>query len=246
MLTRSDGTEACSFERKELSWTQNGDTSPGTACIAWQTDDSRNLLQIQSSCGGWLMFLLLQLHLSSNSAQIYFPQTLADGLEVVRIMMILCLSLSFVHNLFLGLEFTYFIPQTKYVFFITVFLSFFTGILLLCALILYQLKLKQGQSVYYSTYKITWIIFTAYLSVSFFMASGILSLLECKKSTSACACGTLIHTPERESEDIEESESSVKIVSLPENAAAPRSIVHTREGSPNRPQLQTRRVTWAL
>ncbi|XP_025320930.3 transmembrane protein 225 isoform X2 [Canis lupus dingo] len=169
-----------------------------------------------------------------------------DGLEVVRIMMILCLSLSFVHNLFLGLEFTYFIPQTKYVFFITVFLSFFTGILLLCALILYQLKLKQGQSVYYSTYKITWIIFTAYLSVSFFMASGILSLLECKKSTSACACGTLIHTPERESEDIEESESSVKIVSLPENAAAPRSIVHTREGSPNRPQLQTRRVTWAL
>ncbi|XP_038391757.1 transmembrane protein 225 isoform X2 [Canis lupus baileyi] len=169
-----------------------------------------------------------------------------DGLEVVRIMMILCLSLSFVHNLFLGLEFTYFIPQTKYVFFITVFLSFFTGILLLCALILYQLKLKQGQSVYYSTYKITWIIFTAYLSVSFFMASGILSLLECKKSTSACACATLIHTPERESEDIEESESSVKIVSLPENAAAPRSIVHTREGSPNRPQLQTRRVTWAL
>ncbi|XP_038391759.1 transmembrane protein 225 isoform X7 [Canis lupus familiaris] len=120
------------------------------------------------------------------------------------------------------------------------------GILLLCALILYQLKLKQGQSVYYSTYKITWIIFTAYLSVSFFMASGILSLLECKKSTSACACATLIHTPERESEDIEESESSVKIVSLPENAAAPRSIVHTREGSPNRPQLQTRRVTWAL
>ncbi|KAM8955170.1 transmembrane protein 225 [Lycaon pictus] len=169
-----------------------------------------------------------------------------DGLEVVRIMMILCLSLSFVHNLFLGLEFTYFIPQTKYVFFITVFLSFFTGILLLCALILYQLKLKQGQSVYYSTYKITWIVFTAYLSVSFFMASGILSLLECKKSTSACACATLIHTPERESEDVEESESSVKIVSLPENAAAPRSIVHTREGSPNRPQLQTRRVTWAL
>ncbi|CAD7690096.1 unnamed protein product [Nyctereutes procyonoides] len=169
-----------------------------------------------------------------------------DSLEVVRIMMILCLSLSFVHNLFLGLEFTYFIPQTKYVLFITVFLSFFTGILLLCALILYQLKLKQGQSVYYSTYKITWIVFTTYLSVSFFMASGILSLLECKKSTSACACVTLIHTPERESEDIEESESSVKIVSLPENAAAPRSIVHTREGSPNRPQLQTRRVTWAL
>ena len=80
----------------------------------------------------------------------------------------------------------------------------------------------------------------------FSFSPGILSLLECKKSTSACACATLIHTPERESEDIEESESSVKIVSLPENAAAPRSIVHTREGSPNRPQLQTRRVTWAL
>ncbi|XP_032283643.1 transmembrane protein 225 [Halichoerus grypus] len=168
-----------------------------------------------------------------------------DGLEVVRIMMILVLSLSFFHNLFLGLEFTYLIPQTKHIFFITVFLSFFTGILLLCALLLYQQKLRQGQSVYYSSYKITWIIFIAYLSVCLFMASGILSFLECKQSTKVCPCVTLIRIPERERQDIEESENSFKVVSSPD-AAMPRSIVHSREDSPNRTQLQTRRVTWAL
>ncbi|XP_027436514.1 transmembrane protein 225 isoform X3 [Zalophus californianus] len=122
-----------------------------------------------------------------------------DGLEVVRIMMILVLSLSFFHNLFLGLEFTYLVPQTKHIFFITVFLSFFTGIL---------------------------------------------SFLECKQSTKVCPCMTLIRIPERERQDTEESENSFKVVSSPD-AAMLRSIVHSREDSPNR-QLQTRRVTWAL
>lgn len=41
--------------------------------------------------------------------------------------MISVLSLSFFHNLFLGLEFTYLIPQTKHVLFVTVILSVFTG-----------------------------------------------------------------------------------------------------------------------
>ncbi|XP_073760139.1 transmembrane protein 225 isoform X2 [Callorhinus ursinus] len=167
-----------------------------------------------------------------------------DGLQVVRIMMILVLSLSFFHNLFLGLEFTYLVPQSKHIFFITVFLSFFTGIFLLCALLLYQQKLRQGQPVYYSSYKITWIIFTAYLSICLFMASGILSFLECKQSTKVCPCMTLIRIPERERQDTEESENSFKVVSSPD-AAMLRSIVHSREDSPNR-QLQTRRVTWAL
>ncbi|KAM9079901.1 transmembrane protein 225 [Megaptera novaeangliae] len=46
------------------------------------------------------------------------------------------------------------------------------GILLLCALLLYQQMISQGESVYYSSYKITWIIFTAYLSVFFLIVSG--------------------------------------------------------------------------
>lgn len=74
---------------------------------------------------------------------------------------------------------------------------------------------------------------------------GILSFLECKQSTKIFPCLTLIHTPEKESQDIEESDSSIKVVPSPE-AAIPRSIVHTKDDSPNRPQLQTRRVTWAL
>ncbi|XP_059260590.1 transmembrane protein 225 [Mustela nigripes] len=167
-----------------------------------------------------------------------------DGLEVVRIMMILVLNLSLFHNLLLGLEVTYLIPSTKRILFITAFLSFLTGILLFCALVLYHQKLRQGQSVYYSSYKISWIIVTGYLSVCLFMASGTMSLLECKQSTKICACVALFPTtPQRESRDAEESEGSV--VSSPK-AAMPRSIVHTREDSPDRPQFQLRRVTWAL
>ncbi|XP_032724913.1 transmembrane protein 225 [Lontra canadensis] len=166
-----------------------------------------------------------------------------DGLEVVRIMMILVLNLSLFHNLFLGLEVTYLIPSTKCILFITAFLSFLTGILLLCALLLYHQKLRQGRSVYYSSYKISWIIVTGYLSFCLFMASGTMSLLECKQSTKVCACVTLLPTSQRESQDVEESKGSV--VSSPK-AAMPRSIVHTRKDSPDRSQFQVRRVTWAL
>ncbi|XP_004427240.1 PREDICTED: transmembrane protein 225 [Ceratotherium simum simum] len=174
-----------------------------------------------------------------------------DDLEVVRIMLILVLSLSFFHNLFLGLEFTYLIPQTKHTLFIIVFLSFLTGILLLCALLLYHQKLRQGQSVYYASYKITWIIFTAYLNVFVFIACGILSLLQHKQSINSCACLTIIHKSASESQDIQQSGNSIKVISLPARTAMPRSIVrvhssHTKEDSPNKSQIQTRRVTWAL
>ncbi|XP_039106171.1 transmembrane protein 225 [Hyaena hyaena] len=168
------------------------------------------------------------------------------GLEVVRTMMILVLSLSFIHNLFLGLEFTYLIPQTKRTIFITVFLSFFTGLLLLCALLLYHQKLSQGKFVYYSSYKITWTIFTAYLNVSLFVASGVLSLLQYKQSINSFACLTIIRTSDREIKDIQESRNSIKVTSSPDQPAMPRSIVHTKEDFPNRPQVQTRRVTWAV
>uniref|UniRef100_A0A8C4L5Y2 Transmembrane protein 225 domain-containing protein n=1 Tax=Equus asinus asinus TaxID=83772 RepID=A0A8C4L5Y2_EQUAS len=149
-----------------------------------------------------------------------------DNLKVVRILMIWVLSLSFFHNMFLGLEFTYLIPQTKLVLFVNVFLS----ILLLCALLHYHLNLRQGQSVYYASYKITWIIFTAYLNVFFFIVSG-----ECLQE---------IH-------DIQQSESSIRGTSLPACTAMPHSIVrvhstHTGEDSPNKSQIQTHRVTWAL
>ncbi|KAI5943337.1 Transmembrane protein 225 [Manis javanica] len=143
-----------------------------------------------------------------------------ENLEVVRIMMVLVLSLSFIYIFFLGLELFYRIRQTKHVLYIMVFLSFFTGILLLCAL-LYQQKLRQGESVYYSSYKITWIIFTAYLSVFFFIVSGFLSLLEHKQSIRGCACLTTIDKPAKESQDLEPSGTSVTVVLLPERTAMP-------------------------
>ncbi|XP_016072953.1 PREDICTED: transmembrane protein 225 [Miniopterus natalensis] len=172
-------------------------------------------------------------------------------LEVVRIMMILVLSFSFFHNLFLGLEFTYMIPQTKYILFVTVFLSFFTGILLLSALLLYHQKLRQGRSVYYSSYKITWIISTAYFSVFFLFASGILSLLEYKQSMNSCASRATIRNFAREIHDSVQSGTSIQVISLSESTSKPRSIVHVHSSNsdkdvPVASQIQKRRVTWAL
>ncbi|KAK2508638.1 hypothetical protein MC885_020455 [Smutsia gigantea] len=172
------------------------------------------------------------------------------NLEVVRILMVLDLSLSFFHNLFLGLEFTYLIPQTKQVLYIVVFLSFFTGILL-CALLLYQQKLRQGESMYYSSYEITWIISTAYFSIFFFIVSASLSLLEHKQSISSCACLATTDKPAKENQDLEPSGTSIKVVSLPERTAMPRSIVHVHsthrtENSPKKSHVQARRVTWAV
>ncbi|XP_004688865.1 PREDICTED: transmembrane protein 225 [Condylura cristata] len=168
-----------------------------------------------------------------------------DKLEVVRIMMILVLNLSFLHNLFLGLEFTYMIPQMKYILFIPVILGFLTGSLLFFALLLYHQKLRQGQAVYYSSYKITWITFIAYLNVFCFISSGFLSLLS---QSHSCSCLNIIRLCPIKHLDAQPSEIAVKPVSLPERTAMPRSIVrsHCREDSLNKPHSQTRRVTWAL
>ncbi|XP_036132087.1 transmembrane protein 225 [Molossus molossus] len=172
-------------------------------------------------------------------------------LEVVRIMMMIVLGSACFQNFFLGLQFTYMIPQTKYVYFMSVFLSFSIGTLLLSSLLLYQQKLKQGQSVYYFSYKITWIIFTAYLSVSFIFCSGIFSFLEYKQSVNTCTCQTTITNSARESQDTQQSDSSNQVIPLPEQISIPRSIVHmntedSKEGFPKASQIQKRRVTWAL
>nr|KAF6404305.1 transmembrane protein 225 [Molossus molossus] len=166
-------------------------------------------------------------------------------LEVVRIMMMIVLGSACFQNFFLGLQFTYMIPQTKYVYFMSVFLSFSIGTLLLSSLLLYQQKLKQGQSVYYFSYKITWIIFTAYLSVSFIFCS------EYKQSVNTCTCQTTITNSARESQDTQQSDSSNQVIPLPEQISIPRSIVHmntedSKEGFPKASQIQKRRVTWAL
>ncbi|OWK17151.1 TMEM225, partial [Cervus elaphus hippelaphus] len=131
-----------------------------------------------------------------------------DGLEVVRNILIVVFGLSFMHNLFLGFEFTYMIPQTKYTLIMTACFAFLTGnflssvtafpvlwlrytaakldpplkwhgpldktsgILLLSALLLYHHMLTQGESVYYSSYKVSWIIFTAYLNILLLFTSG--------------------------------------------------------------------------
>uniref|UniRef100_A0A8B9YL21 Transmembrane protein 225 domain-containing protein n=1 Tax=Bos mutus grunniens TaxID=30521 RepID=A0A8B9YL21_BOSMU len=162
----------------------------------------------------------------------------SDGLEVIRNILIVVLSLSFMHNLLLGFEFTYMIPQTKYTLIMTACLAFLTGILLLGALLLYHHMLRQGESVYYSSYKISWIIFTAYLNVLFLFISGFLSLLQYKQPIDGSGI-------------MEQHGVSIKVVSLPAGTAMPRSIVrlhsaHMKEDSPERLNIQARRVTWAL
>ncbi|XP_002754578.1 transmembrane protein 225 isoform X1 [Callithrix jacchus] len=167
-----------------------------------------------------------------------------DDLKVVRIMMMSSLGLSFLLTLILGMKFTYLIPQNKYINLFTTILSFLSGILLLWALILYDNKLKQGQSVHFSSYNINWIMYTAYLNIFFLFVCGIFSLLEYQLSTGSCTCLN-IHKSDKE---CKESENHIKGISLPERTAMPRSIVrvHTvnsKEGTLNK---QTHHVTWAL
>ncbi|XDC86072.1 hypothetical protein R6Z07F_017245 [Ovis aries] len=173
----------------------------------------------------------------------------SDGLEVVRNILIVVLSFSFMHNLLLGFEFTYMIPQTKYTLIMTACLAFLTGILLLGALLLYHHMLNKGESVYYSSYKISWIIFTAYLNVLLLFASGFLSLLQYKQSIDGS--GSLIHKSARKSQVMEQHGVSIKVVSLRADTTMPRSIVrvqstHMKEDTPEKLNIQARRVTWAL
>ncbi|XP_006180349.2 transmembrane protein 225-like [Camelus dromedarius] len=172
------------------------------------------------------------------------------GLKVVRDMMLLVFSLSLLHNLLLGLEFTYMIPQTKHILFMTASLSFFTGALLLSALVLYQHHLRQAESVYHYSYRVTWNFFIAYSTIFFFIASGFLSFLQHKQSMNSSASLTIIPESAQEDQVMEQSGASVKDLVLPADAAVPRSIVHVHatqaKDSPSRTQVQGRRVTWAL
>ncbi|XP_055211804.1 transmembrane protein 225 isoform X2 [Gorilla gorilla gorilla] len=72
--------------------------------------------------------------------------------------------------------------------------------------------------------------------------SGILSLLECKLSTSSCTCLN-IHKSDNE---CKESENSIEDISLPERTAMPRSIVRAHTVNSLNKKVQTHRVTWAL
>ncbi|XP_006148888.1 transmembrane protein 225 [Tupaia chinensis] len=169
------------------------------------------------------------------------------SLEVVRILMIMVLSFSFFLNLFLGLEFTYMIPRNKYVTLFAAFLGFLSGALMLCAILLYRQKLEKGKSVYFSSYKESWVTATSYLNVFFLFASGILSLLQCKCPTSSCSCLN-IHEFARKHGGGKQRRSSIQVISLPQRTEMPRSIIrtHTKEGSLDESQVHTRRVTWAV
>ncbi|XP_020007746.2 transmembrane protein 225 [Castor canadensis] len=169
-----------------------------------------------------------------------------DDLEVVRIMMMLILGLSFHVNLIMGLQFTCILPQNKYMHFIIAFLSFFTGLLLLCTLIKYHLNLIQGQSIYFSGFKITWVILTAYASIVFFITCGVLCLIQCKWCTS-CGCLKTL----KSDEDLRQGGSSIKVIS--ERTAMPRSIVRVqstnmnlKENFTNKPRVADRHVSWAI
>ncbi|XP_076968129.1 transmembrane protein 225 isoform X1 [Tamandua tetradactyla] len=173
-------------------------------------------------------------------------------LEVVRTMMILTLILSFHFNLILGMEFTEIIPQTKYIHLFTAFLSFLTGILLLSAFLYYHHKLKQGQATYFFRYKLTWIPFTVYINVIFYIICGIFSLLHFKRSIKSFACLNTIHESVRERSHGMPSGKSIKVISTGNPTVMPRSIVHAHSVNPKEdaviksPTVQARRVTWAL
>uniref|UniRef100_A0A452FWL1 Transmembrane protein 225 n=1 Tax=Capra hircus TaxID=9925 RepID=A0A452FWL1_CAPHI len=168
---------------------------------------------------------------------------LSDGLEVVRNILIVVFSFSFMHNLLLGFEFTYMIPQTKYTLMTCNSLSSATSILLLIVLLLYHHMLTQGESVYRSSYKVFWVIVTAYLNTLLLFASdeclqGFLSLLQYKQSINGS--GSLITIPKSARESQVMEQRSFKVVSLPAGTAMPHSIVwihsaHMKEDSPKRP-----------
>ncbi|XP_023617827.1 transmembrane protein 225 isoform X1 [Myotis lucifugus] len=173
-------------------------------------------------------------------------------MEVIRVMLIIVLSLSYFYNFFLGLEFTYMIPQTACVIFMAVFLTCFTGVLLLTTLLLYHIKLRQGKSVYYSNYHLTWNISTAYISIFFHFASGLFSLLEYQRVMKNSASESTMENFGRDSDMRRQSGSSIQVISLPERSPILPSIVQVpsdpskEDRLPKASQMQKRRVTWAM
>uniref|UniRef100_A0A8D2DQ83 Transmembrane protein 225 n=1 Tax=Sciurus vulgaris TaxID=55149 RepID=A0A8D2DQ83_SCIVU len=167
-----------------------------------------------------------------------------DGLQMIRIMMISVLVASCSTNFILGLYVTYIIPQNKYIYLIITLFNFFTGSLLLSTLLLYNGMLRKGRSMYFSSFKITWVPITAYLAILLLVACGILSLLQYKVFANVCTC-LKIH------KSAKGCGSSIQVISLPERKEMPRSIVRMHahslnEETENKPQVQARRVTWAV
>ena len=78
---------------------------------------------------------------------------------------------------------------------------------------------------------------------------GFLSLLQYKQSIDGS--GSLIHKSARKSQVMEQHGVSIKVVSLRADTTVPRSIVrvhsaHMKEDTPEKLNIQARRVTWAL
>ncbi|KAM4827995.1 transmembrane protein 225 isoform 2-T2 [Thomomys bottae] len=178
-------------------------------------------------------------------ASFCFP---TDGLEVVRMMLVVVLGLSFHLNFIMGLQFTSILPQNKCIHITIAFLSFFTGFLLLCALVKYYLKLKQGQSVYFTGFKTTWVFITACFTVVIFLTCGVLSLFQCKHTAQSCSC----LQPGKSSKDLPLTRSSIEVIS--EYTSIPRSIVRVHsintsskeDDALNRPNTSERHVSWAV
>uniref|UniRef100_A0A8C9Q220 Transmembrane protein 225 domain-containing protein n=1 Tax=Spermophilus dauricus TaxID=99837 RepID=A0A8C9Q220_SPEDA len=166
-----------------------------------------------------------------------------DGLKIIRIMMLTVLITSCTSNFILGLLFTYIIPQNKYVYLII----FLFSILLFCALLLYDGMLRKGKTVYFSSFKITWVAATAYFTIILLLACSVLSFIEYKVFVNSCTCLKI----QKSAKDLQLSGSSIQVISLPERTVMPRSIVrvhshNSKEDTANRSHVQARRVTWAL
>ncbi|CAH6863507.1 transmembrane protein 225 [Phodopus roborovskii] len=170
-----------------------------------------------------------------------------DSLRMIRRTMMMSLNISIYLNLILGLQLTSMIPQNKCVHLFVGFLSFFTGCLMFYSITMYHHKLNKGEHVYFISYKIKWIIFTAYLAIASLLTCGIFCFVQC---TNRCACMKFC-IPHRDSNGRRLSGSSIQVISLPERTTMPRSIVHvhsmsSKDGNMNKTHVQARRVTWAL
>uniref|UniRef100_A0A8C5K0Y9 Transmembrane protein 225 n=1 Tax=Jaculus jaculus TaxID=51337 RepID=A0A8C5K0Y9_JACJA len=168
-----------------------------------------------------------------------------ESLRTVRGMLMLTLNLSVCLNLILGLQFTYMISQNKCAHLFITFLSFFTGCILLYALIVYNYKLKEGQLMYFSSFKIRWTTYNAYLAIVLFIACGVICLIQC---TDKCACVQICLSDE----DLSGSKiPGHTIKAITEHTAMPRSIVHVHSLNSDgeclsKSHIQKRRVTWAV
>ncbi|XP_021482173.1 transmembrane protein 225 isoform X1 [Meriones unguiculatus] len=170
-----------------------------------------------------------------------------DDLIMIQRLMRVTLNMSIYINLIIGLQFTFMIPQNKCIHLFVGFLSFFTGCILFYAVTIYHHKLRKGQHVYFTNYKIKWMTFTVYLTIALFLSCGIFCFIQC---TNSCACLKFCIHPEG-SNGKKLSGSSIQVISLPERTVMPRSIVHvhsvtSKDGNIVKPHVQGRRVTWAL